>query len=88
MLSYIGKDKNLVFVSTHDIEWTDLLNDSYELYHFTQIIGDEAIYFDYKLRKGNLATRNAIRILELNDYPVEIVNEARMISKHIAGISK
>lgn len=88
VLSYIGKDKNLVFVSTHDIELTDLLNDSYELYHFTEMIEDEAIYFDYKLKKGNLATRNAIRILELNNYPVEIVNEARMISKHIAGSNK
>jgi len=87
VLSYIGKDKNITFVSTHDIELTDLLGDAYELYHFTETIEDDSIYFDYKLKKGNLATRNAIRILELNNYPDEIIDEAKKISKNIISSS-
>jgi hypothetical protein len=88
VLSYLGKGENLVFVSTHDIELTDLLADTYELYHFTEMVENEQIHFDYKLKKGNLATRNAIRILELNDYPVEIIAEAKEISKKITDIIK
>jgi DNA mismatch repair ATPase MutS len=88
VLSYIGKDKNLVFVSTHDIELTDLLSDSYELYHFTEIVEHEHILFDYKLKKGNLATRNAIRILEFNDYPVELIAEAKEISRKITAANR
>jgi hypothetical protein len=81
VLSYLAKsDNNIVFVSTHDIELSDLLKDTYDLYHFTEVIQDEQIHFDYKLKRGNLSTKNAIRILEINDYPVEIVDEARKIS--------
>ncbi len=37
-LSYLAQNNNLVFVSTHDIELTDMLRDSYELYHFSEKI--------------------------------------------------
>jgi hypothetical protein len=81
VLSYLAKsENNLVFVSTHDIELTDLLIDEYDLYHFTEIIQDGQIHFDYKLKAGNLSTKNAIRILEINDYPPEVIQEARGIS--------
>jgi len=81
VLSYlIRSDNNIVFVSTHDIELAGLLKESYELYHFTELIREEKIHFDYKLKRGDLSTKNAIRILEINDYPLEIVEEAREIS--------
>ena len=90
VLSYLAKlDNNLVFVSTHDIELADLLKNTYELFHFTELIQEEQVFFDYKLKRGNLATRNAIRILELNDYPLQVVEEARRIStglKHNSSI--
>lgn len=79
VLSYIAKS-NLVFVSTHDIEMTDLLWDSYDLYHFTELVENRQIHFDYKLKSGNLATRNAIRILEINNYPKQVIEEAKEIS--------
>jgi len=82
VLSFLAKsDKNKVFVSTHDIELADLLNDKYDLYHFTEVVQNEQIHFDYKLKQGNLSTKNAIRILEINDYPEEIITEARSISR-------
>lgn len=85
VLSYIAQGKNLVFVSTHDIELTNLLSDSYELYHFTEVIKNNEVYFDYRLKPGNLATRNAIRILELNNYPTELIAEAQRISNLISA---
>ena len=81
VLSYLAKsDNNIIFVSTHDIELADLLNNNYDLYHFTEVIQNEQIHFDYKLKQGNLSTKNAIRILEINNYPKEIVDDAKMTS--------
>jgi len=81
VLSYLVKsDNNIVFVSTHDMEFTELLCDTYELYHFTELIQNDDISFDYKLKSGAVFTTNAIRILEINKYPRKIIEEAREIS--------
>lgn len=79
VLSYLSKNDNIVMASTHDIELTDLLQETYSLYHFSEKIEENSINFDYKLKMGKLKTRNAIRILEINDYPKEIVSEANEI---------
>ena len=72
ILSYLNKGPHMVMVSTHDIELTELLSEeSYELFHFTEQIDKENLIFDHKLKKGKLKTRNAIRILEMYDYPKE-----------------
>lgn len=81
VLSALAKGNNLVFVSTHDIELTDLLKDEYDLYHFSEIVQDEQVHFDYKLKKGKASSRNAIKILELNDYPKEVISEAMQLAK-------
>jgi len=66
--------------SIHDIELTEFLSAEYDLYHFTETIHDQQIRFDYKLKPGNLTTTNAIRVLEINDYPEEVISEAKKIS--------
>lgn len=77
VLSFLTRsEENKVFVSTHDIELADLLDADYELYHFTETVSEEQIHFDYKLKRGVLTTRNAIRILQLNAYPEPIIQEA------------
>ena len=80
VLSYLSSDENIVFVSTHDIELASLLSDSYTLFHFAEIVDNNAIHFDYKLKPGKLTTKNAIRILELSNYPAQIIDEARKLS--------
>lgn len=86
ILSYLNKGNNKVIVSTHDIELVELLQeDNYELYHFTEQIEDSRLSFDYKLKKGRLKTRNAIKILELHDYPSEIIKSAKEIEQSIIG---
>ncbi|MFA7494484.1 MAG: hypothetical protein WCZ43_13360, partial [Proteiniphilum sp.] len=52
-----------------------------QLYHFTETVHDNEIYFDYKIKKGILTTRNAISILELNGYPDELINDAKNIAR-------
>lgn len=83
VLSYLNKNDHIVFVSTHDLELAELLSDTYDLYHFTELVENEKIVFDYKLKFGNLKSTNAIRILVLNDYPSEVTSEAKKISIHM-----
>lgn len=87
VLSSLTKAENIVFVSTHDIELADLLKDEYELYHFSEKVDHKTVDFDYKLKEGKLKNRNAIRILQINDYPEEIIGEAIEISKKLDQIS-
>ncbi len=88
VLSKLAKNNNFVFVSTHDIELTDMLSDEYELYHFSEIVKDNNVDFDYKLKEGKLKNRNAIRILQINDYPNDLINEAIEISKKMDEIAE
>ena len=83
VLSALTKNDNKILVSTHDIELTDMLSNEYELYHFSETVNDKTVGFDYKLKTGKLKNRNAIRILEINDYPKEVVKEAIEIAKDL-----
>jgi len=83
VLSTLTKADNIVFISTHDIELADLLKDEYELYHFSEKVDNITVDFDYKLKDGKLKNRNAIRILQINNYPDNIITEAIEISKEL-----
>ena len=83
VLSALAKHNNKILVSTHDIELTDMLSNEYDLYHFSETVENETVGFDYKLKRGKLQNRNAIRILEINNYPKEVINEAIAISKEL-----
>ncbi|WP_405608020.1 MutS-related protein [Polaribacter sp. Asnod1-A03] len=83
ILSFLNKKKHTVLVSTHDIELAELLEkDNYSLYHFSEKIEDNNISFDHKIKKGKLKTRNAIKILDLYQYPSEIIIEAKEIESN------
>ena len=86
VLSFLNNLNNIVFVSTHDIELADMLMDTYDLYHFSEQVDNKTVDFDFRLKQGKLKNRNAIRILEINDYPVEIIKEAIEISKELDKI--
>ncbi len=72
-------DSSIVFAATHDIELTDMLPNQYDLYYFCESVSNKSIDFDYVLKKGKLQQTNAIKILEINDYPVEVINEAKRL---------
>lgn len=83
VLSHLAKSENIVLVSTHDIELADLLKDEYELYHFSEKVDNKTVDFDYKLKDGKLKNRNAIRILQINDYPEAVIKEALELSNKL-----
>jgi DNA mismatch repair ATPase MutS len=70
-------------VSTHDIELADLLKEEYDLYHFSEKVSNKTVDFDYKLKEGKLRNRNAIKILQINDYPESVIWEAIELSKSL-----
>ncbi|MFQ8713031.1 MAG: hypothetical protein ACLR93_04735 [Alistipes onderdonkii] len=55
----------------------------YELHHFREEVVDGQLVFDYQLHTGPLTTRNAIRILELYDYPPELIAEAYAVQERL-----
>ncbi|MEM8964983.1 MAG: DNA mismatch repair protein MutS [Bacteroidota bacterium] len=83
VLSYLNRHQNLVFASTHDLELTEYLVDTFNYFHFSEIIKDDRLSFDYLLKTGELTKTNAIRILELNEYPEEVIQEAKIVSNQI-----
>ena len=87
VLSSLNEENNIVFVSTHDIELADLLKNEFDLYHFSEIVDHKTVDFDYKLKEGKLKNRNAIRILQINDYPESIIKEAIEISEELDKIN-
>ena len=87
VLSSLSDNGNIVLVSTHDIELADLLREKYELYHFSEIVNGKNVDFDYKLKDGKLKNRNAIRILQINNYPEKIIKEAIELSKELDKIT-
>jgi DNA mismatch repair ATPase MutS len=83
VLKYIDND-NFVFVTTHDIELQEMLQNNFLMYHFSEQIKDEEFYFDYKIKSGACSSGNAIKLLELMNYPKSITNEAHIISSKIS----
>jgi DNA mismatch repair ATPase MutS len=79
VLSALAANGNLVFASTHDLELVDLLAGECRMYHFCEQIDQNELSFDYLLKTGKLNHRNAIRLLELQGYPPEVVAEAYTI---------
>ena len=81
ILEFLNQKNHLVMVSTHDLELTNFLKDSFVLYHFQEQIENGKLFFDYKLKQGILQQRNAIRILELAEFPNQVIQEAQRVSQ-------
>lgn len=85
VLSYLNTRDNIIVASTHDTELATLLDEEYDLYHFSEVIEGETFSFDYKLKSGPLYRRNAIRLLEINGFPPIIIRDAY---RTIEGMTK
>ncbi len=76
VLEHLIRGNNLVFVSTHDLELSLLLSPAYSLYYFEEAVEAHGYVFDYKIKKGVLKTRNAIRLLEVSGFPASVIRTA------------
>lgn len=80
VLSFLNRGDNIILAATHDLELVDMLQNEYDLYYFEETISDGQIFFDHKLKSGQLHGGNALRILEICRYPDSIVSEAKSIA--------
>ncbi|MCL1851712.1 MAG: hypothetical protein FWF88_01575 [Peptococcaceae bacterium] len=82
VLAYVHRQDCLCLVASHDIELTDILADTFDNYHFSEQITDDGIRFDYRLKPGPSATRNAIKLLSHMDYDKDIIDQAEKLIVH------
>jgi hypothetical protein len=78
-LRYLSR-RNMVLVTTHDVELQPLLNDCSRLFHFSEQVDGNRYYFDYILRDGPCRAGNAIKLIELKGYPSSLIEEARRLA--------
>lgn len=77
VLKHLNSPQNILFVTTHDLEIAKFLeNFNYKLYYFTEDVNNEKLEFTYKLNQGISQKTNAIKILELYNYPQNIIDES------------
>ena len=83
VLTYLTDNKNFVFVSTHDLELAELLDNDYAVYSFEESVNDTRLVFDYKMKTGVLKNKNGIAILETIGYPESVVEDAYIVSEEL-----
>lgn len=78
VLSYLDNQKAYqVIAATHDVELSTLLENTYNNYHFNESIQENSIFFDYKIKPGKANTRNAIELLRITQFPIDIYQRAQ-----------
>ncbi len=70
-----------VFVTTHDIELQDLLENNFKMYHFSEQVEEGKFFFNYKIKEGPCGSGNAIKLLEIIGYPSSITDEANLMAQ-------
>jgi len=86
VLGHLTENGNFVFVSTHDLELANLLEDDYDVYSFEESANAGHIDFDYKIKTGMLKKTNGITVLESLGYPADVTSEARVVSEKIRAL--
>lgn len=82
LIEWLDGYSSLAFIATHDIELPIILEGICHNIHFSEKILDEGITFDYKLQHGPATSRNAIALLEVMNYPEEIIVSAQKKAHH------
>ncbi|MFA6979167.1 MAG: hypothetical protein WC209_07550 [Ignavibacteriaceae bacterium] len=72
-----------VFVTTHDIELQDLLENNFKMYHFSEQVEKGKFFFNYKIKEGPCSSGNAIKLLEIMHYPTSITDEANLLAQEL-----
>ena len=76
-------NSNRILVTTHDIELEYLLENKFDSYHFSEQVEDGKFFFDYKIVRGSNPKGNAIKLLEIMDYPEKITTRANEIAREL-----
>jgi DNA mismatch repair ATPase MutS len=66
-----------VVAATHDAELIPLLAHTFRPHYFQEKVDGGVLAFDYRLREGPMAPRNALAVLELVGFPPDVLADAR-----------
>lgn len=88
ILMCLQKAKTICFAATHDIELARLLKDSYDNYHFEEVIEGDDVKFSYQLCEGKATSRNAIKLLKVLGYDESLVQDAENMATHFLETGK
>ena len=66
----------ICFAATHDIELTELLKETYDNYHFQEMVEEDKVTFDYRLYRGKAVSRNAIKLLGIIGFDEKLIDRA------------
>lgn len=88
ILMCLQKAKTICFAATHDIELARLLKDSYDNYHFEEMIEGDDVKFSYQLCEGKATSRNAIKLLKVLGYDESLVQDAENMATHFLETGK
>lgn len=86
IMEWLSANKGMNIIASHDIELTEMAEGVYTNYHFRESIKDGEVLFDYKIHEGPSVTRNAIKLLEILDYPESVTNKANQLAHHFTEI--
>ena len=77
VLHHLSRSSDLFLLATHDRHLTTLADgEQLRNHHFREDLSSDKLVFDYRLHEGPARTRNALRILEREGYPAELVAQA------------
>ncbi|MBX3227598.1 MAG: hypothetical protein KIT84_14685 [Labilithrix sp.] len=74
-----------VLAATHDDELIARLARDFDPFYFAERVEGAALAFDYLLRAGRAAPRNAIAVLELTGVPADVIADARTENRMTGG---
>ncbi|RNF38089.1 MutS-related protein [Planococcus salinus] len=86
IMEWLSANKGMNIIASHDIELTEIAEGVYTNYHFRESIKDGEVLFDYKIHEGPSVTRNAIKLLEILDYPESVTNQANQLAQQFTDI--
>jgi len=75
LLRYLIGKRVISLLATHDLEIPHAVENVYRQCFFGEQVSEGTITFDYKLREGVIAEKNAIRLIETMGFPDELLEE-------------
>lgn len=82
MIKWLSGHNGINIIASHDIELSEMSKKIYHNFHFKESVKNGSIDFDYKIKKGPTTTKNAIKLLEVFNYPPQLVSTANTLSSY------
>lgn len=78
MVTYLVENRASGLITTHDLEMLDITRELPENvinFHFQEQVQGETMFFDYKLKRGQLTSTNALRVMKFAGVPLDFPSQ-------------